>query len=63
MKPIILCVDDESLILDSLKMVLKEHFGDGYSVETAENGDDALELIDELTRDGMEIPVLCDAWN
>ena len=58
MKPIILCVDDESLILDSLKMVLKEHFGDGYSVETAENGDDALELIDELTRNGMEIPVL-----
>ena len=58
MKPIILCVDDESLILDSLKMVLKEHFGDGYSVETAENGDDALELIDELTRNGIEIPVL-----
>lgn len=58
MKPIIICVDDESLILDSLKMVLKEHFGDGYSIETAENGDDALELIDELTRSGMEIPIL-----
>lgn len=58
MKPVIICVDDESLILDSIKMVLKENFGDGYSIETAESGDDALELIEELMRDKIEIPIL-----
>ncbi len=58
MKPVIICVDDESLILDSLKMLLKEHFGEGYSIETAENGNDALELIEELISDGAKIPVL-----
>ncbi len=58
MKPVIICVDDENLILDSIKMVLKENFGDGYSIETAESGDDALELIEELIRDGIEIPIL-----
>lgn len=58
MKPVIICVDDESLILDSIKMVLKENFGDGYSIETAESGDDALELIDELMQDKIEIPIL-----
>jgi|JI10StandDraft_1071094.scaffolds.fasta_scaffold02031_23 PAS domain S-box-containing protein len=58
MKPVIICVDDESLILDSIKMVLKENFGEGYSIETAESGDDALELIDELMQDKIEIPIL-----
>lgn len=58
MKPVIVCVDDESLILDSLKMLLKENFGAGYSIETAESGKEALDLIDELIRDGEEIPIL-----
>ena len=58
MKPTILCVDDESLILESLKMVLKDSFGDSYSIETAESGEEAIELIEELTRNGTEIPIL-----
>lgn len=58
MKPVIICVDDESLILDSLKIVLKEYFGNDYSIESAENGLDALELIEELTKNGVEIPIL-----
>ena len=33
----ILCVDDERLVLDSLKIQLKEEFGDTYYYEMADN--------------------------
>lgn len=47
-KPIILCVDDERMILNSLKTQLKGAFGNHYIYEVAENGEEALELIEEL---------------
>ncbi len=53
MKPIILCVDDEPIILNSLKAQLKSAFGNIYIYEIAENGFDALALVDELTEDGF----------
>ena len=52
MKPIIVCVDDEKFILDSLKTQLKSAFGDLYSYEIAESAGDALELIEELSDEG-----------
>jgi two-component system NtrC family sensor kinase len=58
MKPVIFCVDDENIILVSLKIVLKECFGQDYAIETATNGQDALELIDELNEHKIEIPVI-----
>ncbi|HEY9299437.1 MAG TPA: response regulator, partial [Phormidium sp.] len=60
-KPIILCIDDEVTILDSLKIELKAVLGSDYLIETAEGGTDALELIEELLADNYEIPlVICD---
>ena len=60
-KPIILCVDDEATILDSLKIELKTVLGSDYLIETAEDGADALELIKELLEDNYQIPlVICD---
>ncbi|MGA9378761.1 MAG: response regulator [Phormidium sp.] len=60
-KPIILCVDDEATILDSLKIELKAVLGSDYLIETAEDGADALELIEELLGDNYQIPlVICD---
>jgi PAS domain S-box-containing protein len=60
-KPIILCIDDEVTILDSLKIELKAVLGNDYLIETAEDGADALELIAELLADNYEIPlVICD---
>jgi PAS domain S-box-containing protein len=58
MKPVIICVDDEILILDSLKMLLKEYFGDGYSIETTDSANDALELIETLRNNKTKIPIL-----
>lgn len=59
---VILCVDDERLILDSLQMQLEDAFGDDYLYEFAENAGDALELIDELNEDRLNILVIISDW-
>ncbi len=57
-KPIIICVDDEPMVLESLKIELKKAIGSECRIETAENGEDTLELIDELLADGDSIAVV-----
>ena len=57
-EPVIVCVDDEEYILRSLQRELKQTFHNKYLIETAERGDDALELFQELLRDDYEIPVI-----
>lgn len=47
-KIVIVCVDDEKIILNSIKAQLKENYGNQFVYETAENAMDALEIIDEL---------------
>lgn len=47
-KPVIICVDDEPLVLENLKIELKRILGDACLIETAEGGEEALELLDEL---------------
>lgn len=54
-KKIILCIDDESTILNSLKAELKGIFPKDYLIEVAENGNDALELVNELLTDNDQI--------
>ena len=54
-KPVIICVDDEPIILESLKIELKKTLGEEHLLETAEGGEDALELIEELLAEGCEI--------
>ena len=62
MKNVILCVDDEKIILNSLKSELKLEFGNEYIYETAENASDAEELIDELVLDGCKILIIVSDW-
>lgn len=57
-KPVIICVDDEPTILDSLKIQLKKAIGDEYLIETAEGGEDALELLAELLEDEYEVALV-----
>lgn len=61
-KPIILCVDDEKVILDSLKTQLKSAFGALYAYEMAESAADALELLEELNDDGQWIVLIVSDW-
>ena len=57
-KPVILCVDDEKIVLDSLKEQIKRHFGSEYSIETFENGEDALDILEECLEAKHDIPVI-----
>ncbi|OAD23176.1 two-component response regulator, partial [Candidatus Thiomargarita nelsonii] len=59
---VILCVDDEEMVLNSLEMQLKEQFGDKYIYELAENAEDALEIIEELDEEGTEVLIIVSDW-
>ncbi len=54
----ILCVDDQPAVLDSLEMEIKNAVGPDYIIEMAENGDDALEISEELLESGTEIALV-----
>ncbi len=57
-KKIILCVDDESIILNSLKQELSQYFADSMIIEIAESGEEGLEIIDFFREKGKEIVVI-----
>jgi len=57
-KPTIICVDDEQLVLASLRGSLHQALGNEYVVEIAESGEEALELITELLASATEIPLI-----
>jgi len=58
----ILCVDDEKIVLTSLKSQIKKHFGNRYLYEFAESAAEAWEVIEELNEDGIEILVIVSDW-
>ncbi len=51
----ILSVDDEKIILDSLKSQFEINFQDKYLFEFAESAEEAFELIDELIDEGFSV--------
>lgn len=61
-KPVILCVDDEKIVLQSLRTQLNEAFGNAYLYEVAENADEALEVINELIEEGSRIILIVSDW-
>jgi len=58
----ILCVDDEKIILQSLRKQLSRNFGDRYRYEIAESPEEALEVIEELVNDGINVLVIVSDW-
>jgi class 3 adenylate cyclase/ActR/RegA family two-component response regulator len=56
-RPVILCIDDEPMVLDSLRRQLSQALENEYEIETAIGGRDALELIEELLEEGSQIAV------
>lgn len=61
-KPVILCVDDEEAILESLKAQLKSALGNSYRYEMAEDANEALELIDKLVEKYVTIILIVSDW-
>jgi diguanylate cyclase (GGDEF)-like protein len=54
----ILCVDDDSSVLSALRSLLGQRLEHDQTVEIAENGAEALEIIAELAEDGLELSVI-----
>lgn len=61
-KPVIICLDDEKIVLDSLKLELQKAFSTILKVEISESPEEAFELINELIKDGYEIPIIISDW-
>ncbi|EDN70626.1 two-component sensor histidine kinase [Beggiatoa sp. PS] len=57
-KPVILCIDDEKILLMGLRQQLKNQVGKEYRIEIAQSGEDALEIIEELQEDDIELPLV-----
>lgn len=58
----ILCVDDERIVLLSLRDQITKHFGDRYRYEVAESATEAWEVIEELYLEGVRILIIVSDW-
>jgi DNA-binding NtrC family response regulator len=58
----IICVDDDEMILISLKQELMAHFNGKYRYEFALNAEEALQLIDELVEEKIYIILIISDW-
>jgi two-component system sensor histidine kinase ChiS len=54
-KPVIICVDDEKFILDTINKQLQRRFGTDYEYEFAESAEEALDIIQELIDEGYDV--------
>ncbi len=61
-EPAIICVDDEVVILESLKKQLKRKFGDIFIYEIAESAEEAWEIIEELNSENIPIIAIVSDW-
>ncbi len=59
---VILCVDDETVILESLQEQISRHFGKQFLYEAAESAEEALEILEDLTDEGVKIVVIVSDW-
>ncbi|RIJ50740.1 hybrid sensor histidine kinase/response regulator [Maribellus luteus] len=57
-KPVILCIDDEEIILQALEEQLVNIFGEEYDIETSDSGADAIGFFKELKENGIRVPVV-----
>ncbi|TXI92716.1 MAG: response regulator [Burkholderiaceae bacterium] len=55
---IILCVDDDTTVLMALRTLLEHALGSQYLIEIAESGEEALEILEDLQKDGETIGVV-----
>lgn len=58
----IICVDDEEVVLESLKEQLKRRFGEEYLYEATDSVKDAWEIIEELLADDVKVLIIISDW-
>ena len=59
---VLLCVDDEIIVLTALKDQLRRAFGSSFVIEVAESAEEALDLLDELAEQGHTLLVIVSDW-
>jgi CheY-like chemotaxis protein len=59
---LILCVDDETVILETLQEQISRHFGEQFLYEAAESAEEALEILEELHQEGIKIVLIVSDW-
>ena len=57
---VIICVDDEQIVLTSLRSMLRRNLGKEYELEFVETGHEALDLIEEF--DKTAVSVIISDW-
>jgi len=62
MRKVILCVDDEAVILLALKFLFKGEFGNEYRIESAYGAEEALGILLEAEKEGAEVRLLITDW-
>jgi DNA-binding NtrC family response regulator len=61
-KKIIMCIDDEKVVLNSLMGQLNNAFGNKYIYEFFESAEEAEEFIDEMYAEGETIDLIICDW-
>jgi CheY-like chemotaxis protein len=61
-KGVLLCVDDEQIVLTALKDQLRRAFGSEFHIDVAESAEEALELLEELSEQGHTLLVIVSDW-
>ena len=62
-RKVILCIDDERIILNSLVEQLEKYFGtEKYLYEQAESAEEALELLEDLEDDDIDVEIIVCDW-
>ena len=61
-KGVLLCVDDEPIVLTALRDQLRRAYGTEYVIDVAESAEEALELLDELAGEGHRLLVIVSDW-
>ena len=58
----ILCVDDDKLVLDSLRLQLTRYYAQHHVLEFAQDAIEALELIGEMAEDDIRTVLIISDW-
>lgn len=63
MRKLILIIDDEFIILESLRIQLERFLPDDIEVETAYSGEEAVELLKEIREAGWQLLIVISDFN
>jgi len=58
----ILCIDDDETILNALEVQIKKVFKDRFIIELAQNAKDAIDILDELEEENIELSIIISDW-